>query len=71
MSSPTAPARRTRTVVARGASGQPRTHRVSPLPAQRAAYRRLASAILGVDVASLAHELRVARRAAHLLPHAA
>jgi hypothetical protein len=28
-------------------------------------------AILGLDVASLAHELRSARRLAHVLPHAA
>lgn len=62
---------RTRSVIARGASGQPRTYRLSPRPAQQAAYRRLAAAICGLDVATLADELRAARRLAHLLPHAA
>ena len=58
-------------MVARGANGQPRTYRLSPRPAQQAAYRRLASAMLGLDVATLADELRAARRLAHVLPHAA
>jgi hypothetical protein len=62
---------RTRSVVSRGANGQPRTYRLSPKPAQHAAYRRLAAAILGLDVATLADELRAARRLAHVLPHAA
>jgi hypothetical protein len=48
-------------VVARGANGQPRTYRLSPRPAQQAAYRRLASAMLGLDVATLADELRAER----------
>ena len=56
---------RTRTIVARGANGQPRTYRLSPKPAQQAAYRRLALAILGLDVSSLADELRAARRLTH------
>jgi hypothetical protein len=72
MSAEPAPAPlRTRSVVARGPGGQPRTYRLSPQPAQQAAYRRLALAILGLDVATLAHELRPARRFAHVLPHAA
>jgi hypothetical protein len=62
---------RTRSVIARDANGQPRTYRLSPQPAQQAAYRRLALAILGLDVAALADELRTARRFAHVLPHAA
>jgi hypothetical protein len=62
---------RSRSVVARGANGQPRTYRLSPKPPQQAAYRRLASAILGLDVATLADQLRSARLAGHVLPHAA
>jgi hypothetical protein len=62
---------RTRSIIARGANGQPRTYRLSPKPAQQAAYRRLALAILGLGVATLADELRAARRLAHVLPHAA
>jgi hypothetical protein len=62
---------RTRSVVSRGGNGQPRTYRLSPKPAQQAAYRRLAAAILGLDVATLADELRAARRLAHVLPQAA
>ena len=68
---PAASPRRTRSVVARGANGQPRTYRLSPRPAQQAAYRRLALAILGLDVATLTDELRFARCLAHVLPHAA
>ena len=70
-SRPASAPRRTRSVIARGANGQPRTYRLSPQPAQQAAYRRLASAILGLDVATLADELRTARRLAHVLRHAA
>jgi hypothetical protein len=62
---------RTRSIIARGANGQPRTYRLSPKPVQQAAYRRLALAILGLEVATLADELRAARRLAHVLPHAA
>ena len=68
---PAPAALRTRSVIARGANGQPRTYRLSPQPAQQAAYRRLALAILGLDVATLAHELSAARRLAHAFPHAA
>jgi hypothetical protein len=60
---------RTLSVVACGANGQPRTYRLSPARAQQAAYRRLALAILGLDVAFLADELRSARR--HVLACAA
>jgi hypothetical protein len=71
MSTPDHSSMRTRSIIARGANGQPRTYRLSPKPAQQAAYRRLALAILGLDVATLADELRAARRLAHVLPHAA
>jgi hypothetical protein len=53
---------RTRSVLARDAYGQPRTYRLAPHAAQHAAYRRLAVAILGLDVATLAQELHPARR---------
>jgi hypothetical protein len=69
--SPAAAQGHARCVVDQGPNGQPRTSRLSPEPAQQAAYRRLALAILGLDVASLAHELRTARRLAQALPHAA
>jgi len=69
---PPAPARlRTRSILARAPNGQPRTYRLAPRQDQSAAYRRLALAILGLDVATLAHELRAARRLAHTLPRAA
>jgi hypothetical protein len=55
---------RARTVIARDASGQPRTFRLVPTVKQQTAYRRLAVAIIGLDVASLAAELRFARRTA-------
>jgi hypothetical protein len=45
--------------------------RLSPQPTQQAAYRRLALAILGLDVTTLANELRAGRRPAHALPNAA
>jgi len=38
-----------------------RTYRLDPRPAQQAAYRRLAVAILGLDVRHLATELRTVR----------
>jgi hypothetical protein len=42
-------------VVARGVNGQPRTFRLESANVRRqASYRRLAVAILGLDVASLA-----------------
>ncbi|HET6318309.1 MAG TPA: hypothetical protein VFG86_17790 [Chloroflexota bacterium] len=71
MFEPTASTPRARSVIARGANGQPRTYRLSPQPAQQAAYRRLALAILGLDVATLADELRARRRLVHVLPLAA
>ena len=55
---------RPRRVIAREANGQPRTFRLAPRPAQQAAYRRLAVAILGLDVSHLAAELRAGRAAA-------
>lgn len=54
-------ASRSRSVIGRAANGQPRTYRLSPAN-RHAAYRRLAVAILGLDVATLADELRSARR---------
>jgi hypothetical protein len=62
MTQPSQSRSRTRSVVAHGPGGQPRTHRLVPAPAREAAYRRLAAAILGLDVNSLAAELRAARR---------
>jgi hypothetical protein len=67
MARPDAP--RIRRVVACGTNGQPRTFRLEPANARPAAYRRLAVAILGLDVATLAHELRTTRR--HLTLRAA
>jgi hypothetical protein len=52
-------------VVALGANGQPRTYRLAASSTQNAAYRRLALAILGLDVATLADQLRSARNSAH------
>ncbi len=52
---------RQRAVVAREAYGQPRTYRLVPRPAQQAAYRRLALAILGLNVQHLGATLRAAR----------
>jgi hypothetical protein len=60
---------RVRRIVACGANGQPRTYRLEPANARQAAYRRLAAAILGLDVATLARELRATRR--HLILRAA
>jgi len=62
-------AARVRRVVACGTNGQPRTYRLEPANARQAAYRRLAVAILGLDVAILAHELRATHR--HLTLRAA
>jgi hypothetical protein len=62
---------RTRRILARDANGQPRTDRLSPQPAQQVAYRRLVLAILGLDVTTLADELRAGRCLAHALPNAA
>ena len=62
---------RSLSVIGRRPSGQPRTYRLSPQPTQQVGYRRLALAIVGLDVATLADELRAARRAAHVLAPAA
>jgi len=51
-------------VVARGANGQPRTYRLATSSTQNTAYRHLAVAILGLDVATLAVELRSVRNSA-------
>jgi len=50
-------------VVACGARGQRRAFRLRRAQSRAAAYRRLAVAILGLDVESLAAELRAARQA--------
>ena len=57
-----APRTHTRRVVACDAFGQPRTYRLSAAGSQPVAYRRLALTILGLDVATLAVQLRAARR---------
>jgi hypothetical protein len=63
---PTAPAPRRLAVIGRSAAGQPRTFRLEPVSQQaanqNAAYRRLAAVMLGLDVPTLALELRTARR---------
>jgi hypothetical protein len=51
-------------VVARAANGQPRTYRLATSSTQTTAYRRLALAILGLDVATLADQLRTTRKSA-------
>jgi hypothetical protein len=51
-------------VVARGANGQPRTYRLATSAPQNTAYRRLVLAIVGLDVATLADQLRSARNSA-------
>jgi hypothetical protein len=49
-------------IVGRSANGLPRTYRRGPLNTHRAAaYRRLATAILSLDVSTLTHELRSRR----------
>ena len=53
------PRSRPRLVIARAAAGQPRTYRLAAT--RQNAYRRLAVAILHLDVASLADELRHTR----------
>jgi hypothetical protein len=64
------------TVVGRTSNGQPRSYRLSRPQSREAAYRRLAVAILGVDVKTLAVMLRSARESVQLgtaiaLEHAA
>jgi len=51
-------------VVRRQPSGQPRTYPLETLAPRQAAYRRLAVAILGLDVPTLARQLRANRPAA-------
>jgi hypothetical protein len=64
-------ASRARSVVARAANSQPRTYRLAPVRSPQAAYHRLALAILGLDVATLASELSSTRRLEKALPRAA
>jgi hypothetical protein len=63
-------------IVRRSAIGAPRTYRVRRSsagvePARNAAYRRLAAAVLGLDVPTIAAELRSARVLASRLALAA
>ena len=51
-----------RSVVARDVNRQPRTYRLARSSARQAAYRRLAVAILGLDVEHLVDQLRAAAR---------
>jgi hypothetical protein len=51
------------TPITRDTAGQPRTYRLGRRGARDVGYRRLAIMILGLDVASLAAELRKTRRA--------
>jgi hypothetical protein len=50
-------------VLACKAGGQPRSFRLAPTQRHDAAYRRLALAMLGLDVATLTYALQSARRA--------
>lgn len=50
---------RSRTVIACGQQGQPRTYRLAPAPTRHLADRRLAVVILGLDVATLAAQLHI------------
>ena len=54
-------------VVTRDTRGQPRTLKVTSTVTHAPAYRRLAVALLRLDVATLAGELRSARLAAALV----
>jgi hypothetical protein len=55
------------TVVGRATTGQPRTYRLARPATHEAAYRRLAVAILGLDVSTLGIELRMASLAVQRL----
>jgi hypothetical protein len=68
---PAATPARPRDVVARDSHGQPRTYRLARHAPQEAAYRRLAITILGLDVATLANDLRPARRSGRAFLQAA
>ena len=61
----TSPAPRHLAVVGRTSVGQPRTFRLEtsarPAASRDAAYRRLASVLLGLDVPTLAFQLSLAR----------
>jgi hypothetical protein len=64
----TSPATRSLSVIGRSAAGPPRTFRLEPgarpSTGRDAAYRRLAAVVLGVDVPTLALQLRLARSGA-------
>ncbi len=51
------------TAIGHEPNGLPRTYRLEPRASTDAAYRRLAIAILGLDVATLVSELRSVRPA--------
>jgi hypothetical protein len=54
------------TIVGRSSAGQPRTFRRTRTQVKRnAAYRHLLAVVLGLDVATLATELRAQRLGAH------
>jgi hypothetical protein len=53
----------TRLAIADDAAAQPRTFRLTQPASREAAYRRLAISILGLDVPTLAAELRATRLA--------
>jgi hypothetical protein len=59
------PVHRRLTVIGHSPAARPRTFRLEPMPevaaSRNAAYRRLAAAILALDVPTLAHELRQRR----------
>ena len=48
--------------ISHDAAGQPRTFRLQRQVKRQAAYRRLAISILGLDIKTLASELRAARQ---------
>jgi hypothetical protein len=48
-------------VLGRSAGGQPRSYRLASASPRDAAYRRLAVAVLGLDIRTLARELRATR----------
>jgi hypothetical protein len=62
---PTTPRAHQLAIIGCSAAGRPRTFRLEPLPrpaaSRNAAYRRLAAAILSLDVPTLARDLRAAR----------
>jgi hypothetical protein len=59
------------TPIGRTGIGQPRTYRLDRDAKRQAAYRRLALAILSLDVPTLTSRLRSARRATRQMRHRA